>query len=587
MSDRDESSASIKELARQEFLRCWGIRCAVLALVGLTAWGGLRLYGHFREAHLSEQVGQFVERGEYQSAALVARRLLELNPNNLAACTAMAEMAEKARRSEAVAWRTRIVHLAPGNSVNQIALAKSALRFGQPALAENVLRQLPEEGRQSAAYHQTAAALALSTGNRAAAERHLLAARDLEPANPHLTLNLAVIHLTSPEPKAATEARSTLTRLVDDPAVRLEALRSLGADALARNNRPEAAKWTTQLRTDERHTFSDALLYFQSVQGTDAAAPALEELKTKAAESPQSAADLITWLNRNELAIVAVHWTSQLPKEIVETQPVPLAIAESFSFRQDWSGLRDFVEGKNWRQYEALRLAVESHALHRLAPSDRPSAETQNVWRAALKAAQDRPEQLLAIAQLAEGWAYTSNAVEAWWIVANSTDHARTGLSALQRLYKASNDTRGLLRVAKRAVELNPRDLVAANNCASLGLLLHADSTSRRLAAKLHSENPTNRAFAATYAFALQTEGKLVEALRLMETLKEEELRHPSLAAYYVVMLVESGKMERARNYLAHAKRATLLPEEQQLLTAATRKLLASETAEGKSVADF
>jgi hypothetical protein len=39
-------------------------------------------------------------------------------------------------------------------------------------------------------------------------------------------------------------------------------------------------------------------------------------------------------------------------------------------------------------------------------------------------------------------------------------------------------------------------------------------------------------------------------------------------------MLVESGKMERAHAFLSAANKAQLLPEEQQLLTAATRKLL-------------
>jgi hypothetical protein len=60
--------------------------------------------------------------------------------------------------------------------------------------------------------------------------------------------------------------------------------------------------------------------------------------------------------------------------------------------------------------------------------------------------------------------------------------------------------------------------------------------------------------------------------------LKEEELRHPAIAAYYFVMLVESGQLDRARSYLPPAQMATLLPEEQQLLSAATRKLLASDS---------
>jgi hypothetical protein len=57
----------------------------------------------------------------------------------------------------------------------------------------------------------------------------------------------------------------------------------------------------------------------------------------------------------------------------------------------------------------------------------------------------------------------------------------------------------------------------------------------------LHAENPANPVFSATYAFALHVQGKTGEALKTMETLKEAQLRHPAVAAYYFVMLVENG----------------------------------------------
>lgn len=337
--------------------------------------------------------------------------------------------------------------------------------------------------------------------------------------------------------------------------------------------------WAGQLRSEANATFADMLLCFQAFEATDQAVLVLDQLKGKAAANAGTAAELITWLNRNGMAIVAAQWSSTLPSEMLATQPVPLAVAEAYSFLQDWTAVQALVEGKGWGSFEALRLAVESHALHHLASSDRVSIETQIKWSAAIDAAKVHPEQLVAIAELAEGWGYKQDAEQAWWVVASGNDNPKTGLNALQRLYVAKQDTRGLLRVAKRALELNPGDLVAANNCASYSLLLSGDSTARRLAAKLHTEHPENRAFAATYAFALQTEGKLAEGLQLMETLKDEELRHPSIAAYYFVMLVESGQLDRARTYLAAAKTAKLLPEEQQLLSGAMRKLLASEPA--------
>lgn len=584
--NRDDSSGNVKEIERRAFLRRWGIRLGVAAIVAGLAFASYRGYGELRKRNLAGQVEQFVTRGEFQSAALVARRLLELDPDSIAAARAMADMADASGRPEALSWRQRVAQLQPGVAANQIALARTALRNGQLELVERVLDLVPEPARNTVQYQQVAGERALARKQPRVAETHFAAALAVEPANPQLELNLATIRLTSPDTSVANNARKTLAGLAARPAVRVAALRALAADALTRNARAEARTWAAQLRSEKDATYGDALLYFHSVESTDAAAPALEELKAKAAQSPVSAAELITWLNRQGMAVVAAHWSAQLPEQIREAQPVPLARAESLSFMQDWPALRAMVEGTNWGQFEALRLAVESHALHRLSTSERSAMERETVWRAALKAAEDRPQQLVAIAQLAEGWGYIADAEDAWWKVAAGNANPRAGLTALQRLYKTKQDTRGLLRVARRALELNPGDLVAANNCASLGLLT-GDSTARRLAAKLHQDNPENRALAATHAFALHTAGKTSAALELMDEMKEEELRHPAIAAYYVVILVENGKLERARLFLPHAQRAALLPEEQQLLGTATRRLVATETQKGeRRVAD-
>lgn len=587
MSERDDSSGSVREIERRELLRRWAVRLGVVAIVAGFGFASYRGYGELRKRNLSQQVQLFVDASDYRSAVLVARRLLELDPENIAAARAMADMADASGRAEALGWRQRVAQLQPGVPANQIALAKTALRVGQLELVERVLELVPESARNSVAYHQVAGARAIARKQAASAEKHFAAALELDPANAQLSLNLASLRLVSSNGMHAAAARARLKELAAQPGVRLAALRALAADALMRNDRADARNWATQLKSEGHATYADTLLYFRAVQSTEAAAPALEELKAKAAEAPATAAELITWLNREGMAVVAAHWASRLPEQIRETQPVPLALAESLSFMQDWPALRASVEEKHWGEFEALRLAVHSHALHRLASSQPDSMQRQTVWRAALKAADAKPEQLVAIAQLAEGWGYTADAEDAWWKVAGGNANPRAGLSALQRIYKGKQATRGLLRVAKRALELNPADLVAANNCASLGLLLNGDSTARRLAARLHNEHPANRAFAATHAFALHTAGKTAEALELMERMKEEELRHPAIAAYYVVFLVESGNLDRARSFLPNAQRAALLPEEQQLLSSATRKLVSVESGEGKSVVRF
>jgi predicted Zn-dependent protease len=573
-SGSNDCFGNVRALERRDFYKRWARRLAVFALAGVVAFGGYRVYGVWRKHHLSQQAQDFFAAKDYQSAVLVARHVLQLDPKNIAACRIMAEIAELAGKAEALSWREQVVALEPGVTANQIALAGAALRFGQFDLARKTLDAIAPADRANIKYPQLAGALAIAEKKTALAETEFAAALQLEPANQQFALNLATVQLTSADPATREKARTELARLAGQSALRLEALRALTSDALANKETASATKWAIELRAEKAATFSDLLLYLEATKNTDTAQAALRDAEEHASRSPATAALLITWMNRHGLANPALDWSRTLPKEILDAPPIPLAVAETYSFLQDWNGLHAWVDGKNWGEDEFLRLAVLSHALHHLTPGDRASMESQTAWAAALKATKNRPQYLAAIAQLAEGWDYAEEAADAWWLIANGNENAKEALNALQRLYKIKQNSHGLLRVAKRALELNPADLVAANNCASLGLLLTGDSTARRLATKLHAENPTNPIFSSTYAFALFTEGKTSEALREMETLKETQLRHPVIAAYYFVMLVENGKMERAHSFLSAANKAQLLPEEQQLLAAATRKLL-------------
>jgi predicted Zn-dependent protease len=573
-SESNDCFGNIRALERRDFLRRWMRRLAVCALAGVLGFGGYRGYGAWRKRHLTRQAQDFFAQHDYPSAALVARHILQLDPKSAAACRIMAEIAELASKPETLSWREQVVALEPAVAENKIALAGSALRFRQFDLARRTLEGVEPAARANLKYHQLAGTLAIAEKKSAEAENEFAAALQFEPTNAQLQVNLATVRLTSTDPATKERARAELASLAEIDAVRLDALRALTVDALANKSLGDAQKWASRLRSEKGAKFSDLLLYAEAHNKTAGADMALRDAETNAAGSPVTAAALITWMNRHELAQAGRDWALSLPSKILNAPPLPLAVAEAYSFLQDWNGLNAWVDGKNWGEEEFLRLAVVSHALHRLTPGDRTSMEAQTAWAAALKATQNQPARLAAIAQLAEGWNYPEEAAEAWWIIANGNENVREALTALQRLYKAKQNSHGLLRVAKRALELNPSDLVAANNYANLGLLITGDNTARRLATKLHRENPANAAVSSTYAFALFTEGKTSEALQEMETLKEGQLRHPVIAAYYFVMLVENGKMERAHSFLSAANKAQLLPEELELFTTATRKLL-------------
>ncbi len=576
----DDCNGNVRAIERRALL----LKCAralaasaVLLACAFAAWRG---YSHLRARQLSVRTAQFIARGDLPRAVLTGRHLLAFDPDNLIAARAIAALAEQENRPEALEWRRKIAHLEPHVPAHQIQLARCALRFSHPEMAEKILDSLPPAAQTGADFHQLRGALALTRQLPFEAEKHFAAALLADPSNPTLELRLHLLRLNSTQPETAARARQTLTALAHKPAVRQEALRALATEALTRGEHSAALEWARQLNDYPDATGADSLLLYQASQDTPAAAATLASVQTKAATTPERAAELIDWLNRHEMAQTALAWREQLPQKILEAAPVPLALAQSLSLSEDWPALRAWVAEKNWGASESLRLAVESHALQHLGPADAPSMQSQVAWRAALKEAQTQPQNLAVIAQLAEGWGYQDQAEEAWWLIANSNQNTRPALAALQRRYQQNQDTRGLWRVARRIMELNPDDLVAASNCASFGLFLSGDNTSRRLASKLHSEHPANLAITATYAYALQTEGRAAEGLRLLEQQNQSDLQTPAIAAYYVVLLVENGELDRARTFLAPAQRARLLPEQKKLLLAATQKLLAVHTPE-------
>jgi hypothetical protein len=424
-TESSDCYGDVRARARREFRIRWARRLGYLIAVLVLSLGGYRGYQALRERHLAKQTSEFFERGDYQSAVLVARRVLQSNQSSVRACRIMAETAEIAGRVEAISWRQRIAALEPNVPQNQIALAATALRFGQLGLARKVLDSVAETARASVRYHELYGGLAIAERQPAVAEGHFAAGLQLEPNNPRLALNLATVRLASTNVQTKENARADLVRLSDEPAVRLESLRALASDALASKAHADAERWAALLKSEKSASFSDALLYLEATHASELKPTALLEIEGNAKQSPVAAAALITWMNRHEMAKSAIEWGLSLPKEVSAAQPVPLAIAESFSFLQDWNALQEWVDHKNWGEHECFRLAVLSHALHHLGPADRSSMESQTAWRAALAATKSRPERLAPIAQLAEGWGYIAEAEDAWWMIANGNENAR------------------------------------------------------------------------------------------------------------------------------------------------------------------
>src|SRR5262249_11239559 len=144
---------------------------------------------------------------------------------------------------------------------------------------------------------------------------------------------------------------------------------------------------------------------------------------------------------------------------------------------------------------------------------------------------------------------------------------------ALYAYYRDNNDTAGLYRVLLQLSQIMPEDLAIENNLAQISLLLNVESAKARVAAKrLAEKEPQNAAYASTYAFALFRNGDVLGALRIMQKISPDQLKDPTIAAYYGIILARN-KDNEAMRYLDLGAKAPLLPEEQNLIAQARKEV--------------
>ena len=179
------------------------------------------------------------------------------------------------------------------------------------------------------------------------------------------------------------------------------------------------------------------------------------------------------------------------------------------------------------------------------------TVDADKEWALAEKQASVQPALLSLLTRATSEWRWEKEWRELLW---NLTKYPETQFEAMQNLYqKYSNDgdTAGLYRVLIRLVELVSDDERIQNNFAQVCLLLNADvERARKLAEHLYQKERTNPAYASTYAYALYIKGDTKGALKIIGALNETQLREPSIAAYYGVLLAAGGNAQDAREYL-------------------------------------
>jgi len=541
------------------------ILCCIAVL--LTGYVGYRSYNVWKCSHLMSLAHQFLAKADGRNALLCVQRVLRSDPHNLDATRVMAQLTEAARSPSALLWRTRVVELNPHSLDDRLALAQTALMMRDHATATNALGGVDQAGQSTVAYHNVAGAVAAAANQSALAEAQFLEAAMLDPQNQSVQLNLAVVRLHGTNLAAITEARDSLKQLssyATNSFLRCQALRELAFDALRHRQGDQALGLSKQLLQETNSTFKDRLLRLDVLQATQPAGfrPALTAFEREAGSDPGKIYELATWQMTKSSPQDALTWLRTLPSNTQTNQSVELLVADCCTLLRDWRGLQSSIARQNWAELEFARHAFLSRALRGQELTDSAKAE----WEQALKAANGQKGSLVMLLRLAAQWNWQSEGEDILWTIINRYPGEQWAIQTLGQAMYAGGRTRSLMQLYSQESKRVPSDLSAKNNLAMTGLLLDAQEIKPYdLAREVYQKSPTNASYVSTYAFSLYLQGKNAEALKVIKTLKPQELQDPSIAGYYGLILKATGDRARARAYLDWTVKARLLPEEKKL----------------------
>jgi predicted Zn-dependent protease len=538
------------------------------AILIFLAAGGVALRGPFaawQKRRLTATAQAQLGKGDFHSASLGARALLQVDPRSIAACEILARVAEEERSPMAVIWREKLVQLQPGKAAPLIDLARTATESGETFIAEAALNQVPAAERDTVAFHEAAAAWSMALRQYGSAEKHFQEALALEPNNRRLRLNLATVRLALTPAGGSQALREELGALQKEPDLFLPATRALLADARGRGDKAGALKLAEALNGASGARTGDRLLYIEELQeaGSPVFGPKLELLRHDTTSAGGIYA-VMEWMNNHGLAAKTIEWNAMLPTSIQAQLPEPLAVAEACTLKGDWKALRMLIKEANWGPVEFLRLAYVA----RLSAQETGrvhAAEAAGRWELAVNSTAGNANAIAMLARLAQSWGWKSQASELWWLIAKRNVGQRPALTALYDLAMADKNTRELYRVSRRILEVEGANPVAKNNVSMFALLLAEDlPDAEKIADEDYKSNPANSVFASTYAFSLYRQNRLQEAADVLAKLPAKELEDPSIGACYGVVLTELGEKEKAAPFLnaATQEKRRLFPEE-------------------------
>ena len=554
--------------------------CIMLVVIGAVIYSAQKSW---RVERLAKDARGSIERGDYAEASLKARRALQITPDNLSACKLMAEICERARDADSVAWRERVAELSGDSIESLIACATTAVNFGRFTVAERVLKRVPEAEQSRADFQALSGAVAFDAGRFDDAVRFFSEAARIEPEKPTHRFALGRTQAASEDYLTREQGRRLLTDLTGDAELGVPALRVL-ITSLESTGEPHAAlALSEKLVGTPSHAFPDEIVRLRLLRVTQNSdfVPSLVLAQGKAAKDARPANALLIWMSSENLAADALDWALKRAPAVGRLPGVEPGLASCYLALEDWPALFAISQKGRW-EFEYIRRAYRARSMR----EQRNPTHARTEWELAISTTRSNPEGLTWLARAAIEWKWREEAEQVLWESLNLVPGSAGPVELLKGHYVANGNTVGLKRIAEHLLKVNPANENAQNDLALISLLLGKDfGQALSVTRVLHEKNPDSAAYASSYAFALHCANQSDEALKLLDALSERQLQEPAYAAYYGIVLVANNLPEKARQFLGIAQHASLLPEEHDLVVRALKLTVSAPAPKSPSVA--
>lgn len=556
--DHWEESARFRRLV-------YGSVAGALVLGGALLW----VHPHWTRYNVRKITRGWIESGHLDYAIETVQHALTEEPDNPTYWQLAAELARLNKQSaQAVANARRAAELRPGEPQFAFAWASEALQSDQPLEAQRALATLAAADlAQSPHAQRLLGELARRQLDFATAQARFEAALKLEGPQPANEVPLGLVLLQSTAPATRQRGLDLLVKWTPDREWGAPAARALLHDARARSDRDGLRRWGELLRTHPRVTEADMPDCLRALAETDGAkfAAVLETLERDHSATPESAAQLLGWLNQIGRSEDAVRWMLTLPPDALRRAPLAVVGAEALRQTRNWERLRQWTSGADWgSDVDFLRWLYAREA----ARARGDDAATNELWRTIEHDAQLNGVHGYFTASSLYSWGHVAEAEQLLWHVTDQRGEiAIQALGMLARHYQTQRDAEGQYRTFRKLHALHPADDAVSNNFAFFAALAgDATLSVEQLAREIVQRAPTNLNYVATLGFVLARQQKAAAALAILEPHRERGRNSPGFAFAYGVALATAGRRAEARTVFAGVPAATLTTRETDLI---------------------